>query len=163
MMPSIMRKMAGRYHQLEKRERSALKLLIAVFTCLFLYFAIWNPAGQYHEASEAELERQLSLLQYMRASEKEARASSKGTKQVPTGQSLLTAVSRAAQQAGIKPNRLQPEGSGAVSVWFDTVAFDDLMRMLSKMQSQRGIVVQQISIDREEQPGMVRARIVLRS
>jgi general secretion pathway protein M len=162
-MPLILSRLTDRYSQLDKRERSALVLLACFFACLFFYFAIWSPADQFLRASEAELERQLSLVQYMRASEKEARASSKGAKQAPTGQSLLTVVSRAAQQAGIKPNRLQPEGSGAVSIWFDTVAFDALMRMLNKLQANRSIVVQQISLDREEQPGMVRARIVLRS
>lgn len=156
-------KLSGRYRQLEARERSALSSLASFFALLFLYFVIWNPVHQYHDSSEAERDRQLDLIQFMRASEKEARALSAGENHVNTGQSLLTIVSRTAQQMGIKPNRLQPEGSDAVSVWFDAVAFDELMRLLKRVQARQGIVVQQISIDREEQPGMVRVRIVLRS
>jgi len=156
-------KLTGRYLQLEKTERSALNALASFFTLLFLYFVIWSPVNQYHDSSEVERDRQLSLIQYMRSSEKEARASSQGVNRASTGQSLLTMVSRTAQQIGIKPNRLQPEGADAVSVWFDSVAFDDLMLMLKQIQARRGIVVQQISIEREEQPGIVRARIVLRS
>lgn len=165
MMASIpvLDKLMGRYLQLEKTERSALNSLAVFFTLLFLYFVIWNPVNQYHNSNEVERDRQLSLIQYMRASEKLARASGQGGNRAPTGQSLLTVVSRTAQQIGIKPNRLQPEGSDAVSVWFDGVAFDDLMLMLKQIQARQGIVVQQIAIDREGQPGMVRARIVLRS
>ncbi len=165
MMASIpvLDKLTERYLQLEKTERSALKSLAGFFTLLSLYFVIWNPVNQYHNSNEVERDRQLSLVQYMRASEKEARASSQGVNRGSTGQSLLTVVSRTAQQIGIKPNRLQPEGSDAVSVWFDGVAFDDLMLMLKQIQARQGIVVQQIAIDREDQPGMVRARIVLRS
>ncbi len=165
MMASIpvLDKLTERYLQLEKTERSALNALVVFFTLLFLYFVIWNPVNQYHNSNEVERDRQLSLIQYMRASEKEARASSQGGNRAPTGQSLLTVVSRTAQQIGIKPNRLQPEGSDAVSVWFDGVAFDDLMHMLKQIQARQGIVVQQIAIDREDQPGIVRARIVLRS
>ena len=159
----VLDKLTERYLQLEKTERSALNSLASFFALLFLYFVIWNPVNQYHDSNEVERDRQLSLIQYMRASEKEARASSKGVNRAPTGQSLLTTVSRTAQQIGIKPNRLQPEGSDAVSVWFDGVAFDDLMLMLKQIQARQGIVVQQIAIDREGQPGMVRARIVLRS
>ena len=159
----VLDKITGRYLQLEKTERSALKALASFFTLLFLYFVIWNPVNQYHDSNEVERDRQLSMIQYMRASEKEARASSQGVNRGSTGQSLLTVVSRTAQQMGIKPNRLQPEGADAVSVWFDGVAFDDLMLMLKQIQVRQGIVVQQISLDREEQPGIVRARIVLRS
>ena len=159
----VLDKITGRYLQLEKTERSALKALASFFTLLFLYFVIWNPVNQYHDSNEVERDRQLSVIQYMRASEKEARASSQGVNRGSTGQSLLTVVSRTAQQMGIKPNRLQPEGADAVSVWFDGVAFDDLMLMLKQIQVRQGIVVQQISLDREEQPGIVRARIVLRS
>jgi general secretion pathway protein M len=99
----------------------------------------------------------------MRASEKQARSVKAETRSTGGGQSLLSQVSRIAQQIGIKPNRLQPEGSDAVSVWFDSVAFNDLVKMLRQVQSQQGIVVQQISIDKEDQPGIVRARIVLRT
>lgn len=159
----VIDKLRGRYRQLEKRERSALNSLASFFVFLFLYFLIWNPVNRYHENSEVERDRQLNLIQFMRASEKEARASSSEGNRVHTGQSLLTVVSRTAQQMGIKPNRLQPEGSDAVSVWFNGVAFDDLMRLLKQIHARQGIGVQQISIDREEQPGMVRARIVLRS
>lgn len=159
----IVDKLRSHYRQLEKRERSALNSLASFFVLLFLYFVIWSPVNRYQESSTAERDRQLDLIQYMRASEKEARASGRGGNRVHTGQSLLTLVSRTSQQMGIKPNRLQPEGSDAVSVWFNGVAFDDLMRLLKQIQVRQGIIVQQISIDREEQPGMVKARIVLRS
>jgi general secretion pathway protein M len=102
------------------------------------------------------------MLQGMRETEKDARASSGNATTAPTGQSLLSQVSRTAQQFGIKPNRLQPEGNDAVSVWFDEVSFNDLIKWLDS-QSQSGMSVRQISIDREELPGRVNARIVLRS
>lgn len=156
-------KLMEHYAQLEQRDKIALSGLGIFFSLLFIYFAILGPVNKYHADSLAARDRQLSLIQYMRASENQARSASTGSQSATSGQSLLTRVSRVAQQIGIKPNRLQPEGSDAVSVWFDSVAFNDLVKMLKRVQSQQGIVVQQISIDREDQPGMVRARIVLRS
>lgn len=156
-------KLMEHYAQLEQRDKIALSGLGIFFSLLFIYFAILGPVNKYHADSLAARDRQLSLIQYMRASENQARSASTGSQSATSGQSLLTQVSRVAQQIGIKPNRLQPEGSDAVSVWFDSVAFNDLVKMLKRVQSQQGIVVQQISIDREDQPGMVRARIVLRS
>lgn len=156
-------KLMEHYAQLGQRDKIALSGLGIFFSLLFIYFAILGPVNKYHADSLAARDRQLSLIQYMRASENQARSASTGSQSATSGQSLLTQVSRVAQQIGIKPNRLQPEGSDAVSVWFDSVAFNDLVKMLKRVQSQQGIVVQQISIDREDQPGMVRARIVLRS
>jgi general secretion pathway protein M len=157
------KKLKDRYVQLEQRDRIALTGLGMFIGLLFIYFALLNPMYTYHADSMAARDRQLSLIQYMRGSEKQARSVKADTRPTGSGRSLLSQVSRIAQQIGIKPNRLQPEGSDAVSVWFEDVAFNDLVKMLKQVQSQQGIVVQQISIDREDQPGVVRARIVLRS
>jgi general secretion pathway protein M len=162
-LSATLEKLLDRYAQLEQGDRIALSGLGLFFSLLFIYFALLNPMYSYHADSLAARDRQLSLIQYMRASEKQARSVKTETRSTASGQSLLSQVSRIAQQIGIKPNRLQPEGSDAVSVWFDSVAFNDLVKMLRQVQAQQGIVVQQISIDKEDQPGVVRARIVLRS
>ncbi len=162
-MNAALKKWVDRYQQLENRDRLALNGLGTFFGLLILYFVIWSPVNQYHEDSRAARDRELSLLQYMRKNEKQARASSKGVGPNATGKSLLTLVSRAAQRNGIKPDRLQPEGSEAVSIWFSRVAFDDLIGLLKQIELTDGIYVQQISIDREDQPGTVKTRVVLRS
>ncbi len=161
-MNKFLKKYADSYQALEKREQVALQSLSGFFAILIVYFLVWAPVVKYQEDSQTFRDRQLSLVQYMRASEKEARAQGQNGRQQLTGQSLLTEVSRTAQSLGIKPNRLQPEGNDAVSVWFDAVAFNDLIALLQQIRAQQGIVVRQISIDREG-PGLVRARIVLRS
>lgn len=150
------------YRHMEKRDRVALNALAAFFALLFLYFGVWAPVNNYREESQDYRDRQLSLLQYMKTSEQRARqvAANAGQSSV-AGQSLLTQVSNTAQQNRIKPNRLQPEANDSVSVWFDQVAFNDLIRWLRQLTVQRGVDVRQISIDRQDQPGTVNARIVL--
>jgi general secretion pathway protein M len=162
-MKAFFVKLLVRYKHLEKRDRLALNSLGVFFGLLILYFAIWSPVDQFYEDSKAERDRELSLIQYMRNSEKQARASTKGAGAGSSGRSLLTLVSRAAQGKGIKPDRVQPEGSDAVSIWFNSVSFDDLINFIKQIQSIDGIYVQQISIDREDSPGTVKTRIVLRS
>lgn len=149
-----------RFFELERRDRVALVGLGAFVSVLFLYYGVWSPANAFLESKRAERDRQLALIQYMRSSEQEARAASTEVSKTPSGQSLLTQVSRSAQQYNINPNRLQPEGDG-VSVWFDAVAFNDLIRWL-EAQSKQGVVIRQVAIDRDDSPGIVNARIVLR-
>jgi len=147
---------------LEKRDRVALVGLAAFFAVLFLYFGMWAPANEYLRDSLEYRNRQLSVLQYMRASEQHARDVAGSKRQtVMAGQSLLTQISRSARQHQIQPNRMQPEGSNAVSVWFDSVAFNDFIRWLEQLTVEQGIDIKQISIDREDEPGKVNARIVL--
>ena len=163
MAESVFQTALSRYQSLEKRDRLALNALSTFFGLLFLVYGIWVPANDFHEARRADRDRQLNLVQYMRASEKEARAMSKSTtKGSAAGQTLLTQVSRTAQTYGIPPNRLQPEGSDGVSVWFDGVAFNELAQWM-QAQANDGIMVRQISIDRHDEPGKVNARIVLRN
>ena len=163
-MPKAVTTMLERYNQLEKRDRTALIGLATFFGLLILWFGVWQPVNTYYEDNKAERERQLSLIQYMRASESIARKSAAGSRQArASGQTLLSVISTTAQRLSIKPNRLQPEGNDTVSVWFDQVAFNTLVKLLSELDSRHGVTVKQITIDREDTAGMVRTRIVLGS
>ena len=149
-----------KYQQMEAREQLAVKLLAVFFAALALYFLFWAPANNFYEESREDYERNLSLLQYMKATEQQARAA--GSMSVSLGgQNLMSDISNSAQRFGIKPNRLAPEGADGVSVWFDGVSFPDLMRWVHSL-GQQGVSVKQVSIDREEQSGIVNARIILR-
>lgn len=150
------------YYGLEQRDRLALNALGLFFAVLFVWLGLWAPAYEYRQDAMEYRDRELSLLQYMRATEDSARrVAADGRQSSMAGQNLLTLVSRTAQQHNIRPNRLQPEGQTNVSVWFDQVAFNDLIRWVEELVVQQGIAVNQISIDREDQAGMVNVRIVL--
>ena len=151
------------YHELEKRERVAVVSLSIFLVGVVLYLGIWAPVNNYALEAQIDHDRYLKLLTYLKSTESQARRSSeKQSTGKATGQSLLSSVSKSARSVGIKASRLQPEGSDAVSVWFDAVAFTRLMLWLERLESGQGIVVQQITIERRDLPGEVSARLVLR-
>jgi len=158
-----LRELIKHYNELEKRERAALLSLSIFLFGVLLYAGIWSPANRYALESQIDHDRSLELLTYLKSTESKARSTlenkSAGDR---AGQSLLSSVSRSARTVGVNPSRLQPEGSEAVSVWFDEVAFTKLMLLLERLESGQGIVVQQISIDRRDVPGQVSARLVFR-
>ncbi len=163
-MKEYLSELIKHYKELEKRERVALVSLSVFLLGVVLYAGIWVPANSYVADSQIDHDRYLKLLTFLESTESQARSSSGN--QSPgqaTGQSLLSSVSRSARGVGIKPSRLQPEGSEAVSVWFDAVAFTKLMLWLERLESKQGIVVRQITIDRRDVPGQVSARLVLRN
>lgn len=163
-MRAYFRELMKHYRELEKREQVALLSLSVFLLGVVLYVGIWTPANRYVLDSQIDHDRHLKLLTYLKSTESQARSSSGNQSSgKAAGQSLLSSVSRSAQSVGINPSRLQPEGSEAVSVWFDAVAFTKLMLWLERLESKQGIVVRQITIDRRETPGQVSARLVLRN
>ena len=163
-MRDYFRELMKHYKELEKRERIALLSLSVFLFGVVLYVGVWSPANSYVLDSQVDHDRYLKLLTYLKSTESQARSSegNQGSGKV-TGQSLLSSLSKSAQSVGINPSRLQPEGSEAVSVWFDAVAFTKLMLWLERLESGQGIVVRQITIDRREVAGQVSARLVLRN
>ena len=157
-------KALDRFGQLEPRDRFAAKSLAVFLAILVCFFGIWEPMQSFADDARVNRDRNRDLLAWMMYTRAQASQSGSTTaRRGPSGQTLLTRVSRTAQQHQIKPNRLQPEGEGNVSVWFDGVAFDSLIRWLQELERREGISVQQISLDRQDRPGLVNARIVLRS
>ena len=162
-MRVYLRELIKHYNELEKRERAALLSLSIFLFGVLLYAGIWSPANRYALESQIDHDRSLELLTYLKSTESKARSTLENKSAGdPAGQSLLSSVSRSARTVGVNPSRLQPEGSEAVSVWFDEVAFTKLMLLLERLESEQGIVVQQISIDRRDVPGQVSARLVFR-
>lgn len=161
-MKGLLLTVRRRFDAMERRDQKALLGLILFFLLLFLYFGVWSPASSFAESRQADRDQQLALVQFMRSSESAARAVGAGSAPAPTGQALLSQISRTAQKFNISPNRLQPEGIDGVSVWFDGVAFNDLIRWL-EAEAKEGIAVRQISIDRHAESGLVNARVVLRN
>jgi general secretion pathway protein M len=76
--------------------------------------------------------------------------------------SVLTLIEVSANAAGIKEamERVQPEGKGA-RLWFDTIAFDTLVRWLAELEQRQGLVVSQLSVNAGAEPGMVSARVLV--
>jgi len=136
--------------------------LSAFVAGLVLYFGVWDPAIRFRDARLAERDRNVEMITYMRQTEAKAR-SVRNQRPRTSGQPLLSTISQIAQQNTLTPSRLQPEGEQGVSAWFDAVPFNTLIRFLEMLEFREGIIIRQITVDREDDPGVVRARIVLGS
>ena len=148
-----------RCNQASNEQSRFLECLFAVV--VVTYLGVWVPASDWRVIAEQERDRQFETLSMMKETESQARTAAKDRPADTAEGSLLSLVSSSAQAQGINPNRLQPEGENAVSLWFDDVAFSSVMQLLERMGAIPGLEVQQLVIDGSEEPGKVRARIVL--
>ena len=57
--------------------------------------------------------------------------------------------------------RVQPEGDTGVKIWFEAAPFDVLINWLDTIQSQHGLVVNEINVEQTEATGLVNVRVSL--
>ena len=150
-----------RFDALQSSEQRAVTILGVFAVVVVIYLGVWAPASDWRVIAEQERDSQFETLSMMKETESQARAVARERPIETAEGSLLSIVSSSTQEQGINPNRLQPEGENAVSLWFDDVAFSSVMQLLERMGAIPGLEVQQLVIDGSEEPGKVRARIVL--
>lgn len=147
------------------RERMMVLLGIAGAVILLLY-GLWRPFLHRVHRLEAVVSEQRGLDQWMGEAAREVRRL-RGAGAVPGAapdkQSLLAVVGKTAKQGGLGKamKRVEPEGKDKVRVWLEEAAFDDLARWLERLAGEQGIRVARITVDRQEQTGLVNARMTL--
>jgi general secretion pathway protein M len=154
---------AGRWFDgLAERDRRVVVALAIVVSIAIGFTFIWLPIHDWSVAAQERQQEQTALLDWMHANEAAARAAGAnggGSKAAGQG-SLLTLVANSAAEAGIQLTRVQPEASG-VSVMLQNQSFSEVLRWLSKMVEQHQVTIRQVSIDRQNAPGIVNARVTL--
>ena len=158
---STMAPLKERFDALQSSEQRAVTILGVFAVVVVIYLGVWAPASDWRVIAEQERDSQFETLSMMKETESQARAAARERPTETAEGSLLSIVSSSAQEQGINPNRLQPEGENAVSLWFDDVAFSSVMQLLERLGAVPGLEVQQLVIDGSEEPGRVRARIVI--
>ena len=68
-----------------------------------------------------------------------------------------------AQRQGVALKRFEPSGERELKVWVDDAAFDKVVAWLMELKTRLGVEVEQISLERQEKPGLVSARLTLSS
>lgn len=154
------------YQALPERDRLALKILAGVLFLVLLYFVVWQPAQNFKDESLASLEsaRDLkALVQSNQASLGQLGRSTGSSKAALDGQQLVGAVTNMARQQGVALKRFEPSGNDSVKVWLEQVPFDKAARWLSLMNKNLGVSVKQITLEADDKPGIINARMTLGS
>lgn len=152
---------------LSPRERRFIIVGIAAALFLALLFT-WLTLDRRVHRLETVVHDQKALDQWMHsAAQQVARlrgVQSRGPAHGTGGRSLLAVVDQTAKQAGLGGaiKRVEPDKEDSVRVWFEQVAFDDMVRWLSSLRQRYAVQVDTVTIDRQPQPGLVNARLVLK-
>jgi len=155
------------FMQLAAREQRMVIAGAVLLTIFLLYLLAWEPLIQHRQELRKTVKEQQALVEWMQQASREAeqlRAVNSGAaSKLPAGQSLLAVVDQSAKSSGLGAamKRVEPEGQDIARVWFEQAKFDELMQWLEGMQLNFGIGVVSIVLERQDQPGLINARVTL--
>jgi general secretion pathway protein M len=149
------------------RERFLLIAAGVLLVLFLLYLLAWKPLQQRTERLRVTVHEQQALEQWMTAAAQEARRlrAVQPATQRAERQSLLALTDRTAREAGLGPaiRRVEPEGSDRARIVLEQVAFDDLATWLEQLVVRHQIVIDSVTVDNRNEPGLVNARLVLQA
>ena len=148
------------YTALSERDRTIVKALSVLFIIAIFISWVWQPMVKANTSADSRLASELKFHTFMKEN---AHKVSSGN--VPSGGkqgSILGTVNQLAKVKGLALKRFEPEGSSGLRVWLDKVEFNKVIDWLELLEAEKGIAVEQISIDKVNS-GIVNLRVVLKS
>ena len=144
------------FTSLSSRDQLIVKAVSGVVLVSLVFVSFYVPLLDSKKAAQSQLERNVTTYNLI--------ASNAGRfgsiRQANQNDSILSATTSVAQQQGINLNRYEQDGVN-LRVWLDKTSFDDAITWFEVLESQRGISVSQISIDKTDRTGRVDIRATL--
>ncbi|MEW8508545.1 MAG: type II secretion system protein GspM [Candidatus Thiodiazotropha sp.] len=147
------------------QEHMAMIVGAVAVLLLLVYLLMWRPFSQALEKKALLVESQKITLSWMQdnldlVTSLRSEQSSRGAS---SNEALLTLVDRTAKQIQLRQQiqRIKPQGDNAVQLWIEEAAFDRIMRWLGQLTRSHAIVIDSLTVDRQEKQGLVNARLVL--
>ena len=150
------------FQQQSLSDQQRLRWLAGFLVLVFLWVGVVNPVLTFRDRAAGALSQAQNDLAWLNSNYDALSAALAQRKQAaPQGDAALDAVAASAQAHGLTLNRFSPEGGGRLALSLDQAPYASLMAWLVELAENRGLQVLNLSLDRTDTPGMVRARIVL--
>ncbi|MBW9265950.1 MAG: type II secretion system protein M [Candidatus Thiodiazotropha sp. (ex. Lucinisca nassula)] len=147
------------------QEHMALIIGAAAILLLLVYLLLWRPFNQALDKKALLVESQQLTLNWMQDNldlVKNLRSQQRG-KSAGSNEALLTLVDRTAKKIRLRQQiqRIKPQGDNAVQLWIEEASFDTIIKWLGQLTQAHAIEIDSLTIDRQDKPGLVNARLVL--
>jgi general secretion pathway protein M len=162
-------RLTAQYDQLPRRDQQALLVLAIALLLGLLYFGIWRPAASFHDSAVSSQQNAEELLAWLdanraslnRLSGSAGEPSSASADKPADGRALMALVTRTAGESGLVLQRFEPSGDDAIRVWLEKVPFGQVAGWLETLNTMNGVQIDQASMDRQNEPGLVSVRLTL--
>lgn len=163
-IPAV-RNAISQYDQLSHRDRRALQIMIFAVLVAVLYLAVWRPIHDFRDQGYERMQESRERVAWISAREQELESISEVEDDDDGGSlgdaDLLKTVTDSADRSGLPLQRFEPSGDEAMRLWLEEVPFTDLTQWLAHLKGEYGLSVDQASLDRTDEPGLVDARLTI--
>ena len=150
------------FRQQSLSDQQRLRWLAGFLVLVLLWVGVVNPVLTFRDRAAGALSQAQNDLAWLNSNYGALSAALAQRKQAaPQGDGALDAVAASAQAHRLTLNRFSPEGGGRLALSLDQAPYASLMAWLVELAENRRLQVLNLSLDRTDTPGMVRARIVL--
>lgn len=153
------------WSELNQRQQRAVLALGVVLIVTAGYVGLWEPWVEAKHRHAEEVAYHQATLDWLGtlAPVLETLQDQQTLGQLSEGQSLLSLTDQTARAAGLAGalSRIEPITDGQVSVWLNGANFDEVMSWLSDLSIERGVQVDQLSVNRASDPALVDVRLTL--
>ncbi len=149
------------FKALDSRDQMLVKALSTLIVLALIFVWTLQPSQAAVKSAEARFNKELKFHQKMKENAylfAGSRANNAGAFEG----SILSLVNNTAKAKNIVLKRFEPEGDKGLRVWLDQVNFNSVIDWLELLEVQKGITIEQISIDKVS-PGLVNLRAVLKA
>ena len=154
-------RLIGWYETLGARDRLALRLLGSFLGFVLLYLLLISPMIDYGNRAQHRLQDEHALLEWLRTHQGEASGGGGGGA-AAREQPVATLVNSSAQENKLTVRRYEPAGDDGIKVWIDGAAFNSVVKWMYQLEGSYGIHAAEFTLEREDEPGKVSARLTLR-
>lgn len=162
-MNELLANLTNRWNALPPRTRVLAVAGTIVVGFALVYAAVWMPLQKDLKRLRASVPGAAAQLQWMRNQAPLARAAR--ARAVTSSGSITSAIEQSAASHGVRTfvSRIEQEGNAGARVTLDAVPFNTLVTWAADLQATHGAVIEDATIDAHQTPGLVNARLRLRS
>ncbi len=150
------------YSSLPGRDKNLLLITIALLVSTLFYLVVWEPLHQGREQAQLKLKSQQEIYAWMQNASVEVRSlKGAGTRTASSNQPIALILENSAKISGLKQhiNKIESSGNSGANAQIDSASFDQMLVWLNTLEQQHGVTVTTATIERNDQPGTISARL----
>ncbi|MDH5435746.1 MAG: type II secretion system protein M [Gammaproteobacteria bacterium] len=152
-------------HSLEDRERLYVKAGSIIVLLMLFYALLWAPFLDKVNKLDGQVNSHRETLSWMQNNTDLIKHAQPDTNSgtVNRDQSLIAVIGETTKNSplGKSVKRVEENKDNSVRVWLEKAPFEQMINWLEKLQSNYGAIITSINIDKQNEAGIVNARLIL--
>ena len=150
----------GQWYAVKSRsDRIVINALAALFLFSIALLGVWQPIQINNSEQRSRYVNELTLTEWIALNRNQLQSLSNSSTEQSDSSSAIARITNAANQSKITLDRLQPESDGSVSISLQNQSFTRVVRWLVQLETQKGLTVSRLGIDRGSKTGEVSGQV----